>query len=74
MRADRVLSWTQGSQGPEVTRNTRIYQSVKQKGDEAPTISPPRVKDSNLDIQKTVICLCTEVPPDLPIREKAETY
>ena len=38
-----------GSQGREVTSNTQIDQSVNQKGDEAPTLTPPWVKNIILD-------------------------
>ena len=34
----------------------------------------PWVKNSNLDSQKTVIHLCSEVPYKFPRRAKAETY
>ena len=66
MRAGRVLVWTQVSQDHKVTSNTLIDHSVKQKGDEAPTLTPPRVKTINLDSYKTVIKLCAEVPHKLP--------
>ena len=46
--ADRVIPMTWGSQGHKVTSNTRIYQSVKQKGNEEPTLIPTWVKDSNI--------------------------
>ena len=48
VRAERVRPRTSGSQGHKVTGNTRIDQSVNQRGNEAPTLTPPRVKDSNL--------------------------
>ena len=34
----------------QVTSNNRIDQRINQKGDEAPTLTPPRVKDTNLDM------------------------
>ena len=63
---DIVIPSTYGIQGHEITRNIRIYQSANQEGYEAPTLTPPQVKDSNLGIYKTVIYLCAEVPHDLP--------
>ena len=49
MRAERVLIWTYSIHGHEVNSNTWIDQSIKKKGDEAPKINPPRVKNSDLD-------------------------
>ena len=49
MRADRVLIWTYSIQGHKVTRNTQIDQILNPKGREAPTLTPPQVKNSNLD-------------------------
>ena len=40
VRADRVRPSTYGSQSHEVIRNTWIYQSINQKRDEAPTLTP----------------------------------
>ena len=57
---------TYGGQGHKVTRNTRIYQSVNQKGGESPTLTPHRVKDSNLGGYITIVHLCDEVPHKLP--------
>ena len=42
--------------------------------DEAPTIIPPWVKNSNIDSYISVIHLCAEVPHKLPIRKNAKTY
>ena len=50
MSADRIIPMTWGSQGHEVTSNTWVYQRVKQKGGEAPTLTSPHFKDSNLGI------------------------
>ena len=44
------------------------------EGDEAPTLTPPWIKNSNIDSSKTVIHLCAEVPHDIPIMAKVETY
>ena len=44
------------------------------KGDEAPTLTPPLVKNGNLDSYITDIHLCAEVPHKIPKRAKAETY
>ena len=66
MRADRVRSRTWGVQGHEVTRNTLIYQILNQTGNEAPTLIPPWVKNSNLGSKKTVVQFCAEVPQELP--------
>ena len=48
MREDRVRPRTKGSQGRKVTTNTRIYQRVNRTGNEGPTLTPPRVKKSNI--------------------------
>ena len=50
----------------EVTWNTRIYQIVNQKCNKAPTLTPHRIKDSNLGRYNTVVQLCDEVPHELP--------
>ena len=74
MCAYRVLPKTQVIQFHYVTSTTRIFQSVNQKGGEAPTLNPLWVKNSNIYSQKTVIHLCAGVPHELPIREKGKTY
>ena len=48
VHADRVRPGTYGSQGHKVTSNNQIDQSVNHKGNEVPTLTPPRFKDSNL--------------------------
>ena len=44
MCVDRVRPRTLGSQGQEVTRNTRIEKIVKHKVNEAPTLTPTWIK------------------------------
>ena len=66
MIADRFRPRTSGSQGHKFTSSTSIYQSINQTRNEAPTLIPPRVKNSNLGIYNTVIQLCAEVPHKLP--------
>ena len=39
---------------------------VNQKGNEAPTLTPPWVKDSNLGRYITVVYLCAQVPHEIP--------
>ena len=55
---DKVRPRTYGSQGREVTSNTRIDQSITQKGNEAPMLTPTWVKDINLGSYITVVHLC----------------
>ena len=66
VHADRVRPRTEGSQGHEVTSNTRIDQSVNRKGDEETTLIPAWVKDSNLGSYISIVHLCDEVPHGLP--------
>ena len=63
---DKVRQRTYGTQDHNVTINTRIYQSVNQKGNEAPTLTPPWFKASNLVRCITVVNLCAKVPQKLP--------
>ena len=51
MRAYRFRPRTWGTQVQKVTSNTWIDQSVNQKGNEAPKLNPPRLKDSNAVVQ-----------------------
>ena len=66
MSANIFIPRTKGFQGHEVTSNTWIDQSVNHKGDESPTLTPPRLKDINLGSYNNVVHLCVEVPHDLP--------
>ena len=66
MGADRVIPMTYGSQGHEITSNTRIDQSVNHKGNEVPTPIPPQFKDINVGRYITIVHLCAEVPHELP--------
>ena len=50
VRADIVRPRTEVSQGHKVTSNTWIDQSVNQKNNEEPTLTPPWVKNSNIGI------------------------
>ena len=70
MRADRVIPSTYDGQVHEVTSNTQIYQSVNQKCNEAPTLTPYQVKYSNLGSYNIVVRLCSEVPHELPKRQR----
>ena len=72
MCADIVRTRNYGSQGHEVTSNTRIDQSINQAGNEAPTRIPPRVKNSNLGSYNTVVHLCAEVPHNIPEGRRAK--
>ena len=66
MGAYRVRPRTYGSQDHEVPSNTRIYQSINQKGNEGPTLTPPWVKNINLGSYITAVHLCADVPHELP--------
>ena len=69
-RTDRVIPRTLGRQFHKVTSNTRIDQIFNQIGNEAPTLIPPWVKNSNIGSSKTVIHLCAEVTHELPERRR----
>ena len=43
-----------------------VDQRVNQKGNEAPTLTPPWFKESNIDSYITPIHLCAEVTHNLP--------
>ena len=64
--AYRVRLRTKFSQSQKVTSNTWIDQSVNQKGNELPTLTPPWLKDINLGSFNNVVHLCDEVPHELP--------
>ena len=66
MRADRVRPRTYDIQGHYFTSNTRKDQIVKQKGNELPTLIPPRFKDSNIGSYVTIVHLCSEFPHKVP--------
>ena len=66
MIVDRFRPRTYCSQGCKVTRNTRIYQSINQKCNEAPMINLPWFKDSNIGSYNVAVNLCAEVPHELP--------
>ena len=72
MCADRVKLRTWSIQGRNVTRNNLIDQSINQKGKEAPTITPPWVKDSNICRYITTVHLCAEVPHEVAGGQKTK--
>ena len=66
VHAERVRPITYGIQGHKGTSNICIDQNVYHIGNEASTLNPTWVKDSNIGRLITVVHLFDEVPHDLP--------
>ena len=64
--ADRVSPRTYGIQYHKFTSNTLIDHSVNNTGNEAPTLIPPWVKNSDLVSYKIVVHLGAEVSHEIP--------